>query len=62
MPLINHGRACRDEKLLMLVSLVFELTSIPASAEEASGPKGAPKTIGDEGKLATTGATSGRAP
>ena len=41
-------------RLLMVASLLFGMASIPALAEETSGPKGPPKTMGDEGKLPAT--------
>lgn len=42
------------KRLLMAASLLFGMSSIPALAEEPSGPKGPPKTMGDEGKLPAT--------
>jgi hypothetical protein len=40
--------------LLMIAGLFFGLALMPALAEEPSGPKGPPKTMGDEGTLPVT--------
>ena len=42
------------KQFLMAASLFFGLALMPAYAEEPSGPKGPPKTMGDEGKLPVT--------
>lgn len=40
--------------LLIIIAFLFCAASMPALGEEPSGPKGPPKTMGDEGTLPAT--------